>query len=225
VLRYLDAEHDIPYGGDEILFEILHFDFYNVPPIEIAKLTVEVNNKKFSGELTSIRKILTEKTNTPPATLFDKGLDEKLKKISPVLEQLIADVSNVTLQTLFENIIQGAGVIQYILNSDNKIVLMQLLTKFFDFIKDETSREPSLDLKGLVKILDLMLKEELPLRIEQVGGTDHGVNLLTTHGSKGLEFEYVFFAGLNASSWEKKKKPGKGYRFPDTMFTSLAKST
>ncbi|MEO5984473.1 MAG: ATP-dependent DNA helicase, partial [Ferruginibacter sp.] len=225
MLRYLDAEHDIPYGGDEILFEILHFDFYHIPPIEIAKLTVEVNNKKIAGELTSIRKVLTEKCKTPPATLFDKGLDEKLKNISPVLEQLIADVSNVTLQTLFENIIQRAGVLQYILSSDNKIVLMQLLTKFFDFIKDETSREPSLNLAGLVKILDLMEKEELPLRIEQVGGTENGVNLLTAHGSKGLEFEYVFFAGLNASAWEKKKKPGKGYKFPDTMFSSIAKST
>ena len=45
-LRYLNAEHDIPYGGDEMLFEILHYDFYNIPPIEIAKLTVEVNQKK-----------------------------------------------------------------------------------------------------------------------------------------------------------------------------------
>ena len=46
MLRYLDAEHDIPYGGDEMLFEILHFDFYKIPPIEIAKLTVEINTLK-----------------------------------------------------------------------------------------------------------------------------------------------------------------------------------
>ena len=32
ILRYLAAEHDTPYGGDEMLFEILHFDFYDVPP-------------------------------------------------------------------------------------------------------------------------------------------------------------------------------------------------
>ena len=54
----------------------------------------------------------------------------------------------------------------------------------------------------------------------QVAGNDKGVNLLTAHGSKGLEFEYVFFAGVNASSWEKKRKPGGGYKFPDTMFSS-----
>ena len=63
ILRYLAAEHDIPYGGDELLFEIMHFDFYKIPPIEIAKLSVEVNNKKHSGQSTSIRKLLYDKAN------------------------------------------------------------------------------------------------------------------------------------------------------------------
>jgi len=224
LLRYLVAEHDVPYGGDEMLFEILHFDFYKIPPIEIAKITVEVNNKKYNNEHTSIRRLLSDKSNTPPATLFDKGLDERLRSVSTKLEKLIGDVSNVTLQQLFENIIQKAGVLEYIVKSPEKIALMQILTALFDFIKEETSRDPLLDLEGLVNIIDLMEKEELPIRMDQVGGTDNGVNLLTAHGSKGMEFEYVFFAGLNASAWEKKRKPGGGYKLPDTMFASLPKS-
>ncbi len=220
VLRYLNAEHDIPYGGDEMLFEILHYDFYTIPPIEIAKLTVEVNQKKYSGELTSLRKLLFDKANTPPKDLFDTGINSSLKNISAVIEQLIADVSNLTLQQLFANIIQHAGVIGYVLKSDEKISLLQLLTALFDFIKEETSRNPLLNLEGLIAIIDLMEKENLPLPMVQVAGNDKGVNLLTAHGSKGLEFEYIFFTGVNASSWEKKRKPGGGYKFPDTMFSS-----
>ena len=222
LLRYLNAEHDIPYGGDEMLFEILHYDFYRIPPIEIAKLTVETNNKKYSGELTSIRKLLYDKANAPAQNLFDKGLNETLKHFSKIIEQLIADVSNVTLQKLFENIIQYAGVLTYIMKGDEKISLMQLLTGLFDFIKEETSRNPFLNLKGLMEIIDLMEKEALPLPMIQVAGSDRGVNLLTAHGSKGLEFEYLFFAGANASSWEKKRKPGGGYKLPDTMFSSFS---
>ncbi len=78
-------------------------------------------------------------------------------------------------------------------------------------------------MQELVNIIDLMEKEEISLPLVQVSGSDKGVNLLTAHGSKGLEFEYVFFAGCNASSWEKKRKPGGGYRLPDTMFTSQPK--
>ena len=220
ILRYLNAEHDIPYGGDEMLFEILHYDFYKIPAIEIAKLTVEVNGKRYNGEQVSIRRLLSDKANTPPQNLFDKGINPGLKNISTIIEQLITDVANVTLQQLFTNIIQHAGVLTYIMQSDGKIGLMQILTAIFDFIKEESSRNPSLNLEGLIDIIDLMEKEELPLPMIQVAGSDKGINLLTAHGSKGLEFEYVFFTGVNASSWEKKRKPGGGYKFPDTMFSS-----
>jgi len=225
LLRYLDAEHDTPYGGDEMLFEILHFDFYKIPPIEIAKLTVETNNLKYKGELTSIRKLLSDKANKPPQNLFDTGIHEGLKSFSFMIEKLIADVPNVTLQELFEHIIQNAGVLNYIMQSDDKIALMQLLTALFDFIKDETSRNPLLDLNELISIFDLMEKEGITLPMIKVSGSGNGVNLLTTHGSKGLEFEYVFFAGANASFWEKKRKPGGGYKFPDTMFSSQPASS
>ncbi|MBA2250202.1 MAG: ATP-dependent helicase [Chitinophagaceae bacterium] len=221
LLRYLAAEHDIPYGGDEMLFEILHYDFYKIPPIEIAKLTVEVNSKKHGGNLTSIRKLLYDKSNQPAVNLFDKGIHERLKNISKIIEELIADVSNVTLQQLFENIICNAGVLSYIMKSDEKIMLMQMLTALFDFIKEETARNPLLNLQALISIIDLMEKEELPLSMTKVSGSDKGVNLLTAHGSKGLEFEYVFVAGVNATLWEKKKKPSGGFKFPDTVFSSL----
>ena len=55
LLKYLAAEHDIPYGGDEMLFEILHFDWFRIPPIEIAKLSMEVADKRFSDNKTSYR--------------------------------------------------------------------------------------------------------------------------------------------------------------------------
>src|SRR5436305_9727508 len=111
------------------------------------------------------------------------------------------------------------------MKSDEKIWLLQVLTGLFDFIKDETHRNPNLDLKQLIKLFDLMESENLSLPLVEVSGNDKGVNLLTAHGSKGLEFEYVFFAGCNASSWEKKRKPAGGYRFPDNIFLTPAVST
>ena len=225
LLRYLNAEHDIPYGGDEILFEILHYDFFRIPPIEIAKLTVETNQKRYNDPSVSLRKLLYDKANTPARDLFDSGLNASLKKISGILEQLIADVPNSTLQQLFSNIIQQTGVINYVLTSTDKIQLLQQLTALFDFIKEETSRNPTLNLRSIISIIDLMEKEGLPIPMAQVAGNDKGVNLLTAHGSKGLEFEYVFIAGANASNWEKKRKPGGGYKYPDTLFASQPHSS
>ena len=147
-------------------------------------------------------------------------MHEGLKKASIILESLIGDVPNVTLQPLFENIIREAGVLNHIMQSPDKHWQLQVLTGLFDFVKEETHRNPYLTLQQLVNIIELMEKEEISLPLVQVSGSDKGVNLLTAHGSKGLEFEYVFFAGCNASFWEKKRKPGGGYKFPDTMFST-----
>jgi DNA helicase-2/ATP-dependent DNA helicase PcrA len=94
---------------------------------------------------------------------------------------------------------------------------LKALTAFFDFVKDETHRKPDLDLQGLVTLIALMKKENIVLPFVQVSGGEKGVNLLTAHGSKGLEYQYVFVAGCQASTWEKKRKPSSGYSYPDNL--------
>ncbi len=223
ILRYLSTEHDIPYSGDEMLFEILHFDWFNIPSIEIAKLTIEASETQFPENKKSLRQLLFEKATAPAKDLFSQGINEHLKKASVIIEKLVSKVPNVTLQQLFENIIREAGVMKSIMQGEEKHWLLQVLTALFDFIKEETSRNHSLNIHGLVNIFNLMEKENLSIPLVQVSGSEKGVNLLTAHGSKGLEFEHVFFAGCNAAFWEKKRKPGGGYSLPDTMFTSQPK--
>ncbi|HEV9035397.1 MAG TPA: ATP-dependent helicase, partial [Puia sp.] len=147
LLRYLAAEHDAPYGGDEMLFEILHFHFFGIAPIEIAKLSVEVADKQYNEEQrTSIRRLLYEKAQRPARDLFDTGIPEGLKKASRALEKLIGDVPNTTLQALFENVIRDTGILASIVSSPDRIWQMQVLTALFDFVKEETRRNPDLDL-------------------------------------------------------------------------------
>jgi len=222
VLKYLAAEQDTPYGGDEMLFEILHFNWFGILPIEIAKMSAAVADRKFSENKTSLRRYIYDTANQPPRDLFSVPVNG-VKKASDALEKLIGDVPNCTLQHLFENLIRDAGVLNTIMQDPEKHWHLQVLTGLFDFIKEETRRNPRLNLQELVTIIELMEKEELSLPLVQVSGSDKGVNLLTAHGSKGLEFEYVFLAGCNASSWEKKRKPGGGYTLPDTVFGSQPK--
>lgn len=219
ILRYLAAEHDTPYGGDEGLFQILHFNWFGIPPIEIAKLTATVADRKFGNDKLSLRQYIYQTANQPSKDLFSQPIPGLQKAIN-VLEKLIGDVPNITLINLFDNLIRETGIINYIMQHPDKHWLLQELTGLFNFIKEETSRQPSLNLASLMNAIDLMEKEGIAIPLVQVSGSDKGVNLLTTHGSKGLEFEYVFLAGCNASYWEKKRKPGGGYSMPDTLFAS-----
>ncbi len=220
LLKYLASEHDRSWSGDEMLFEILHFDWFDIPPIEIAKLSIESAKTKYTDSERSIRQFMSEKTAAPPKDLFSPGFHEGLKKASLVVEELVQDVSNTTLQTLFENVIRKTGLLGKIMQSEDKHWQLQVLSGLFGFVKEETHRDPYMDLQKLVSLIELMEKEDLSLPLVQVSGSEKGINLLTAHGSKGLEFEHVFVAGCNASFWEKKRKPSGGYKLPDTLFSS-----
>lgn len=225
LLSYLDTEHDIPYSGDEMLFEILHFDWFKIPPIQIAQFSSEVAEKNYTKDAISLRKYIYDKANLPPKDLFATAPSEHLVTASKAIEALVKAVPNLTLQGLIEACIRESGMLATIMQNEEKIWLLQILTAFFDFVKEETRRNPTLQLHEFVNTLKLMIKEEIPINLVQVSGTDKGVNLLTAHGSKGLEYEYVYFAGCNASNWESKRKPGGGYKFPDTVIGQTSSST
>jgi DNA helicase-2/ATP-dependent DNA helicase PcrA len=220
VLNYLVAEHDMPYSGDEMLFEILHFEWWDIPAIEIAKASVLVAESKYGGKSTSLRQYLNEKAAEKPTDLFWQPLPGPMKEAIATLESLIAAVSNTTLQGLVEKVIREGGFLSHIMHHPEKSWLLQLLTGFFDHVKDETRRHPQLKLEEFMNRLALMQKEGLVLPLVQVSGNEKGVNLMTAHGAKGLEFDYVFFAGCTSNCWEKKRKPYSGFTFPDTLFST-----
>ena len=225
LFEYLDAEMDTAFSGDQMLFEILHYDWFGIRPLEIAKLSIENTQRLYKKDVSGFRNIIDIKTNSIAGSLFEKNISDELAQTGKFIENMLGNISNITLQQLLERIIRDSGMLGVIMKSSDNHWQIQVLTAFFDFLKNETKKDPSLNLNKLVKVLQMMRKEEIALPIVQVGGNEKGVNLLTAHGSKGLEFEYVFFAGCNASFWEKKRANNKGYKLPDTLFQSHANSS
>ena len=222
ILDYLACEWDQPNEGANLLFEILHFSWWKIAPITIASLTLEANQLKFANAENTFRKVLVDKTKDLQTNLFNEGGIHEVAKAMHVLEDLLGQVANVTLINLIEQILQKTGIIQNILTGHQKNYELSLVSTFFDFIKEETHRHPMLHLTELVDMLKLMRRENIRLPLPITTGNEAGVNLLTTHGSKGLEFQYVFLAGTNAHYWEKKRKTANaGYSLPDTVIPSL----
>ncbi|WP_026897604.1 ATP-dependent helicase [Daejeonella oryzae] len=226
ILRYLALENEFPGSGDELLFPIMHYDFYAIEPMDAARISIEVSeyNRKTKGEKTSIRAKLHAIARKTGQTLFDTESDKQIKRLSDDLEFWIKEVHNVTLQSLFEKIMVRGGILAYVLKSPDKTWLMQVLSSLFNFLKEESRKKPDLKLKEFVMLLDLLKENDLSLELHQTIFNEAGVNFLTCHGSKGLEFEYVFLPGSTKNVWEKKRKMNSGYKMPDTIFSSLATS-
>jgi len=221
ILRYLAMEMDSPYSGDELLFEIMHYDFFDIPPIEIAKASVAVAKENYATAnnnqpKTSLRNYISQMCSPAQPGLFDQVTNQGMKFLMSDIEYLLKySVSN-TLQQLFQQVIAKMGILKYIMEQPDKGWYMQVLTNFFDFLKDESRKNPDMKLADFIAIIKLMIDNQIRLPLNQVIFSENGINFLTAHGSKGLEFEHVFLMGCSKRIWDSKGR-NYGFSYPDTL--------
>ncbi|GAB3919063.1 ATP-dependent helicase [Mucilaginibacter boryungensis] len=226
ILRYLAAEIDTPYSGDDKLFEILHYDFFDIPPIDIAKASIAVATENYSTSnknlpKTSLRRYISEMRMPSQIGMFDAPPNQEIKYLMRYIDDLLKDSVSVTLQEFFQQVINKMGVLKYIMKQPDKGKFMQMLTNFFDFLKGESRKNPEIKLSEFIGIIDLMKKNGIRLDLHQLIYSDNGVNFLTAHGSKGLEFEHVFMIGCNKKIWDSKGR-NTGFSYPDTLMQAPA---
>ncbi len=224
ILQYLAMEMDAPYSGDELLFEIMHYDFFDIPPIEIAKASVAVAKENFSTSTanqpkTSIRRYISQMRSPVQPGLFDQVDNQGMKYLMNNIDDLLKFTASNTLQQLFEQVIAKMGILKYIMQQPDKGWYMQMLTNFFDFLKEESRKTPDIKLANFLATIKLMRENKIRLPLNQVIFSENGVNFLTAHGSKGLEFEHVFLIGCNRKIWDEKGR-NRGFSYPDTLTQS-----
>lgn len=222
ILTWIDKEKNIPYSGDDILFQLLHTNFFKLSPLEVARLSITANEKNRTAkeELFSIRRLLTE-LSMPPADLFSQPTGYTTKGVSDVLESLLKESGNVTVQYLIELVIQKAGVLSFVKNDPEMPWLIQALQAFFSFIKEETKRQPVLSLHDLLMNIETMRNNRLPIPLHKVTATEEGVNMITAHGSKGSEFAHVFVIGCTKDIWDETNAGNnRTYKLPDNLISN-----
>lgn len=219
IMRYVAAELETPFSGEHYLFEILHYDFLGISPFRIAQICNEIagyRNKDSSEK--SLRGYLQKLVSENAQKLFaDTEENSRLIQVANMLEDLMTNVFSNSLQNWFEKMINQSGLLAYILQSPDKFWLMKKLTGLFDYLKDATHRNPVMSLGDFVEQIDLLKKNSLRINLPQFSGSDTGVNLLTAHGSKGLEFEYVFLMAARNDIWEGKRAQNAGFRIPPNV--------
>lgn len=204
ILAYINAEITKPYSGEPYIFEILNYDFYKIKPIELAKLSADIRSKRNMRW----RDMLTEITSGPQ-DLFSNmaGMDSRteLRRLVSDLEYWISQANNLTVPQLVEKLIAKGGILSYVMQADGKRWQMQILRTFFDFVKEEAARKPEMKLKDLLDTIETYREFDIPVEALQVLHVPDSVNLMTLHGSKGLEFDHVFIIKAVDSEWIKKR--------------------
>ena len=226
ILTWIDRENYMAFSADDLLFPILHYEYFHIRPLEIARMSIAVNERNHGAKTDrySLRRMIAEQQPVQ-ADLFTPA-ETSFKAVSNMLESLISASNNITVQHLVERVIQKAGILSYIMEHPEKPWLMQVLNAFFGFIKTECKRQPEITLHGLLENIQKMRRGNISIPLYKVGFTDDAVNLMTAHGSKGSEFSHVFMIGCTTHIWDDSNGGGdRNYRFPDNLMSSFGRAT
>ena len=224
LMQYLQAENKKPHSGEEFLFEILHYEEFQIPLLELAALSTEIAKKNFNERTTSWRQELKILADKQQQSLFNEPSKIKaIRNFCDLIEDLIQAVANSTLQELIEKIINQTGILAKIIGSPDQSRQMEVLNTFFDFIKLHCNKKPSHTLGSMLQLIQLMNERKIQLPAERMYCNENGVNFLTAHGAKGLEYDHVFIIGAERKKWDEAGNTGT-YTMPGNLFDQTENS-
>jgi DNA helicase-2/ATP-dependent DNA helicase PcrA len=199
-LTYLMLESNKLDSGQHLLFEILHYhNFKHISAFDIARISNVLSKNWDMG--------WREELNTAADKLeIAQDSRTELKAFVSDVEYWLKEMHNITLQTLVERIMSKIGFVARALSSKDATYQVQCLKTYYNFLKEETAREPYLSLKEFLEKIELLKANNIGLKLNKIIHGINGVNLMTVHGSKGLEFDYVFVLGCTENKWEKDSK-------------------
>lgn len=167
--------------------QIAYCDFFEVEVSEITKIR---NLKK------------NEKITIPSIAGIDKKLETIRKKV---------DRSEKYLSPMYvlSDILKTLEIDEYIMKSKEKYHLVSVLNELYKLMLTECLLHSKLTVKEFLNHLSALQEMGISLSIETVSGSPSNcVQLMTAHGSKGLEFEHVFMMKCNDGKQKNTYWPG-----------------
>ena len=169
------------------LRKIVYFDFFEVELSEIAMIR---NLKK------------DEKISIPTIAEIDKKLEIVRKKVNKSSKYL-------SPMYVLRDVLKSLSIDEYIMKSKEKYHLVSVLNELYKLMLTECLIHPKLTVKGFLNQLSALQEMRSSLPIEYISGSPSNcIQLMTAHGSKGLEFEHVFIMKCNDGKKKSESWPG-----------------
>jgi len=131
---------------------------------------------------------------------------DKVNNFINTFEQLIKLKSSMNITELIINVINKTGILNYFLEEEiNRSENIYAIKKITDEAKAFMYLNRGCWLGDFLDHLDSAFKSNIPIVIDKDDYTQNAVQLVTLHGSKGREFEFVFMPNLISKKWEGKR--------------------
>ncbi|MCM1009760.1 MAG: ATP-dependent helicase [Fusobacterium sp.] len=131
---------------------------------------------------------------------------DKVKNFLAVFENLKDLKATESLKNLIVGIINQTGILQYFVQTEtNRIENIFAIKRIVDEAEAFMKLHEDASLADFIAHLDMAFDSGIPINIDRDEYTQNAVQLVTLHGAKGREFEYVFMPNLIAKKWEGKR--------------------
>ncbi len=187
-------------NDDEIFAQTLFLDFLGFDKLDVLKFANFYNRKGLGRQSYSYLTALSNDQILENARLSDPTQFKKF------IEQIITwkeGSTNVTMPEFFIDVVKESGFLKHQLEQNNKLEILNRLKALYDEIKKQTRRNHALTITHFLEQLKVRRHHNLKLIEEPLHTGRKAVQLMTTHGAKGLEFEYVFMIRTTSRSWDK----------------------
>ncbi|MDA9774547.1 ATP-dependent helicase, partial [Saprospiraceae bacterium] len=214
ILQYFQKESTKLNSAEDILFKILHYEYFGLKAKDIAKIAIYCSRR--TDDVEDDRKWKTVLSNLDTLKSIELENPDKIYALALKFEQLALDIVNCTPGVFFELLFTELGVLDTIMTSADSTWRLQLLNSFFNFIKDETSKDYTLTVKDILERIDVMLEANIAINLVKIAYAKGGVNFTTIHSSKGLEYDIVFFIKGDKQNWKPRGRSGS-FKFPNAL--------
>lgn len=199
LIQYFSAETKQPFSGEPFLFSCFFHPWSGFKSTDIAHIALE---RKYHPEKKYTKEILLEHIST---------LENKKEKLTTKdkfitsLDSLETLFSQIPFVLFLEQLWQRLGIMEWVLNQPEKGMLLSALSTFFHFVQTECKKNTTFGAENLFLLLQKMKIYSISLPLHKLQNEGKGVNFITAHSSKGLEFEYVFVKGVTKQAWDTKR--------------------
>lgn len=184
------------FGENNAFVESLHLGFLEIEPLDVFKFTELLAREKVNAYEAGKQLFFMKKAGIESA----EKINEWYLKLAKFYK--LAKEENVAL--VYETVVRESGLLASILAKETNVEKIEKINVLFDEVQALIEKKRDARLADFMEYLAMLDKHEIRLKKNNEGVRPGRVRLMTAHGSKGLEFEYVYLVYVNDKHWGNK---------------------
>ncbi len=189
------------FGYDELLVSVLHIDFLKIDQFEIYKIIDSGRHERGS-----IYEALRHSDFPAARELYGR------------LASWAGFAKNRGLEEVFEVIVRESGLLARALSAPDALSELAKINGLFDEARKVIAKNRNAGLGDFLEHLDAISAHKLLIKKSGVSHRRDGIRLMTTHKSKGQEFDFVYIINALDGHWGGRRR-AEQIKLPDKVYS------